>query len=419
MENKKGILYPALHKFYNALNSLERFEKGSNFFDNIGHLDNFFSEYRNITFVLQKSIAKTEHMPLYERLRDKYLVNNVGKWFIDKRNSVLKQQPFDLEKRISIKIYTGKDILSLPELVYTIENDENYSSVIESLRSSFLKICEVEIFFSAEFAFYERESKVDLYDNFIFGISQMKLLLAEMRKELNEDCILSKKLEKRIADLNFYRVPKDFLLVDDYTFNCKQETFERASRSAFSFGTDNPTDNPKGSIKFFDQFSPDGDIFHKFVLMHVSLMQLQETLMPTIMVFFDDDRFEINSFHSSIRTTVYRKFNEVANRIEKENITKVFFVSEMQVYDTLNVKQLDSNDRKKHVQKETLAFFMIDKDLKMNYHSFDIDKIKDIAYVALTMASESNQNVLPVFMNPLKLEFKRLLKNADRDNNAT
>ena len=415
MENIRSILYPALHKFYNALSSLERFEKGSNFFDNIGHLDNFFSEYRNITFVLQKTIAKTEYMPLYERLRDKYLVNDVGKWFIDKRNSVLKQKPFDLEKRIMIKIYTGKDILSLPEFVYTIENDENYSSVIESLRSSFLEIGEVEIFFSAEFTFYERGSKEDLYDNFIFGITQMKLLLAEMRKELNEDCELSKKLEKKIEDFNFYRVPKDFLLVDDYTFNCKYETFERASRSAFGFGIN----NPKGSIKFLDKFSPDGDIFHKFELMHLSIMQLQETLMPTIMVIFNDDTFEINSFHSSIKTTVYRKFNEIANRIEKENIISVFFVTEMQVYDTLDVIHLDSNDRMKHIQKEILAFFMIDQELKINYHSYDNEKIEDLAYVASVMSSESNQNVLPTFMNPLKLEFKRLLEFANTDKNAT
>lgn len=415
MENIRSILYPALHKFYNALSSLERFEKGTNFFDNIGHLDNFFSEYRNITFVLQKSLAKTEHMPLYERLRDKYLVNDVGKWFINKRNSVLKQKPFDLEKRIIIKIYTGKDILSLPELVYTIDNDENYSSIIESLRSSFLKIGEVEIFFSAEFSFFERGSQEDLYDNFISGITQMKLLLAEMRKELNEECVLSKKLEKKIEDLNFYRVPKDFLLVDDYTFNCKHETFERASRSAFSFGNN----KPKGSIKFFDKFSPDGDIFHKFELMHLSLMQYQETLMPTIMVIFKDDTFEIDSFHSSIRTTVYRKFNEIANRIEKENISGVIFVTEMQVYDTLEVIHLDSHDRMKHVQKETLAFLMIDKDLKINYHSYDIKKIKDLAYVASVMSSKLNQNVLPAFMKPLELEFKRLLEVANTDKNAT
>jgi len=354
-------------------------------------------------------------MSIYERLRDKYLVNDVGKWFIDKRNSVLKEKPFDLEKRIIIKIYTGTDIYSLPELVYTIENDVEYSSVIDSLKSSFLKIGEIEIFFSAEFKFYERGSKEDLHDNFIFGITQMKLLLEEMRKELNEDCILSEKLEKRIEDLNFYRVPKDFLLVDDYAFNCKYETFERASRAALRFGSD----NPRASIKFLDGFTSDGDIFYKFELMHLSLIQHQETLMPTCMVIFNDDTFEINSFHSSIRTTVYRKFNEIAKRIDKEGITSVFFVTEMQVYDTVDVKHLDSHDRIKHVTKETLAFCMIDNTLKINYHSYDMEKIKDLAYVAQIMRSESNQDVLPAFMNPLKLEFKRLLEIANTDNNAT
>ncbi len=67
MINSRGLLYPALHKFYSALSSLEKFEKGTNFFDNISYLDNFFSEYRNITFVLQKSLAKTLFMSTYEK----------------------------------------------------------------------------------------------------------------------------------------------------------------------------------------------------------------------------------------------------------------------------------------------------------------------------------------------------------------
>ena len=90
MDNTKGLLYPALHKFYSALNSLEKFEKGTNFFENIAYLDNFFSEYRNITFVLQKSLAHTEFKAIYEGLRNEYLVNDVCKWFIDKRNEVVK-----------------------------------------------------------------------------------------------------------------------------------------------------------------------------------------------------------------------------------------------------------------------------------------------------------------------------------------
>lgn len=65
MNNSRGLLYPAMHKFYSALSSLEKFEKGSNFFDNISYLDNFFSEYRNITFVLQKSLSNTILMSTY------------------------------------------------------------------------------------------------------------------------------------------------------------------------------------------------------------------------------------------------------------------------------------------------------------------------------------------------------------------
>ncbi|MCW8897870.1 MAG: hypothetical protein OQJ96_09285 [Flavobacteriales bacterium] len=140
MKNSKGLLYPALHKFYNALSSLEKFEKGSNFFDNISHLDNFFSEYRNITFVLQKSLSKTDFISVYEKLREKHLINNVGKWFVEKRNNIIKESPFDLEKRIVISIYSGKSIFSLPDLVFTIENDVEFSSIVDSLKGDFFKL---------------------------------------------------------------------------------------------------------------------------------------------------------------------------------------------------------------------------------------------------------------------------------------
>src|SRR5690554_3774864 len=282
MKNSRGLLYPALHKFYSALSSLEKFEKGSNFFDNISHLDNFFSEYRNITFVLQKSLAKTEFRLVYEKLRDKYLINDVGKWFLGKRNSIIKEKPFDLEKRIVIRIYSGKDIYSLPEFIFTIENDVDYSSIIESLRRTFLNSGQIEVFFSAEFTFYERGHTEDLYDNFVLGITQMKLLLSGMQKELNEDCFLSEELERKIENLNFYRVPKDFLFADDYVFNCKYERFEKGSRAAIGFGNK----NPRSSVENLDKYSPNGDILHKFELMHLVIFQMQKRLMPTCMIIF-------------------------------------------------------------------------------------------------------------------------------------
>jgi hypothetical protein len=407
LNNSRGLLYPALHKFYSALSSLEKFKKGSNFFDNISHLDNFFSEYRNITFVLQKSLAKTEFRVVYEKLRDKYLINDVGKWFLGKRNSIVKEQPFDLEKRIVIRIYSGKDIYSLPEFIFTIENDVDYSTIIQSLRKTFLNSGHIEVFFSAEFIFYERGHTQDLYDNFILGITQMKLLLSNMQKELNEDCSLSKELERKIEGLNFYRIPKDFLFVDDYLFNCKYESFNKASRAAMGF--DNK--NLRSPIENLDKFSPDGDILHKFELMHLVIFQMQKKLMPTCMIVFSDNTFELNSFESSIKTTVYRKFNEIAKRIEKDNIINIFFVTEMYTYNINEIENLDSRERIKYAKSELLTFFMIDNQLSIKSRSYDTDKIHDFKYIASIMARNSKEQVLPAFMNPLKLEFIRLLKN--------
>ena len=84
MASEKDLLFPAFQKFYSALSSLERFRKENNFFDNISSLDTFFSEFRNVTFVLQKSLAHTKYMPLYEQLRSKHLASL--KWFVETRN---------------------------------------------------------------------------------------------------------------------------------------------------------------------------------------------------------------------------------------------------------------------------------------------------------------------------------------------
>lgn len=66
-----GILFSPFQKFYSALSCLERFNKEKDFFENISSIDGFFSEFRNVTFVLQKSIAHTEYVSLYEENREK------------------------------------------------------------------------------------------------------------------------------------------------------------------------------------------------------------------------------------------------------------------------------------------------------------------------------------------------------------
>ncbi|MGL5261078.1 MAG: hypothetical protein ACRC9P_01705, partial [Bacteroides sp.] len=127
------MLYPALQKLYSALSHLEQFHTGNDFFDNIKSLDSFFSEYRNITFVLQKSVSKTDYEQKYKELREKYLSGDLSQWFVNARNKVLKEQPFQLEKRILVTVYDAKIAQIIFNKVFTIEEDKEYKDLLNEL----------------------------------------------------------------------------------------------------------------------------------------------------------------------------------------------------------------------------------------------------------------------------------------------
>ena len=89
MDNHE-ILSPALQKFYSALTSLDEFGKNGDFFDDVSNLDKFFSEFRNITFVIQKSLKTDENKEIYKKLRDTILSGDTLKWFVNTRNKTTR-----------------------------------------------------------------------------------------------------------------------------------------------------------------------------------------------------------------------------------------------------------------------------------------------------------------------------------------
>src|SRR5690606_22921725 len=385
---------------------LEKFEKGTNYFDNISHLDNFFSEYRNVTFMIQKSLAHTEFLAIYEENRKKYLLNDVCKWFIDKRNEVLKQQPFDLEKRIRIVIYTTTENHVLPELSFTIENDVEYSTLVKSMHDFLTSFHLVEVMFSAEFSFYENGHSEDLYDNFISGINNMKLFMKAMKSALNENCTLSDQLEKKIDGLKFHRIPKNMLLVDDYVFYTRTGEFEKASRVELSLGTASPKAPVAGLDKLFPKCK---NVFKQFVMMHLIIYQQQRRIMPTFFTLFSDQTMQFMSFDSSIKTTVYRKLYEVANRIEKEEIVDVMYVGEMYGYaNRQRIINMEARKRIEHATSELLVFFKTDQELNTRSYAFDTAHIDDMEYIISVLYGADNQMNKLAFMIPVINEFERL-----------
>ena len=119
MRDKQCVCCNALQKFYSALKNLNNFSTNNDIIDNISALDCFFSEFRNITFVLQKDFKDNNLSEEYEKLNLKYLKNDNMKWFINKRNSTTKQAPISLEKNIIIEIY-------LPYNRIRVESDKDY-----------------------------------------------------------------------------------------------------------------------------------------------------------------------------------------------------------------------------------------------------------------------------------------------------
>ncbi|WP_165045563.1 hypothetical protein [Dysgonomonas sp. ZJ709] len=408
----KGLLYPAMHKFYSALNSLEQFGKGKNFFDNISYLDNFFSEYRNVTFVLQKSLAHTEYKEIYEEYRAKYLINETCKWFLEKRNEVLKQQPFDLEKVVIITIYSPLNSFALPEQIFTIENDIEYSSIIDSLRAFFRKINPLETFFSVEFSFYEKGKRdKELYESFISGINQMKAFLNAMKHAIKEDSILCDQLQEKINSLNFYRVPKNMLFIDDYVYYGQKNNFEKSSRVEFVL----PPMQKIPVDSFLEKFGDNDkkDIFSSFITMHIVIFSMQKRLMPTFMIVYDDNTFDLKSFDGSIKTTMYRKVNETAQHIKEDNVKAIFYVAEMLTYSCDEAQysellKMSSRDRIQHKTSELLCFFMLDKELAFKSYRFNTEQIDNMEYVVSVLRKPDMDLPSALFLTPIRAEFEKL-----------
>ena len=385
-----GILYPAYQKLYSALSSLDRFNKESNFFDNISCLDHFFSEYRNVTFAIQKTVNGTDNEHIYIKNRDKYLTDH---WFIDKRNETIKQQPFRLVKSVAITFYLPYHGFTVGEEEYTVENDEPLENICDDIKTSFSKIREAEIYFSVAFSFHEANSDIDLFDKLSSGIFAMRQFMEAMEKEIGENCQLCNQLKERINKLHFPHLPRDFFLVNDYVFYPATSTFDRAERWSLSLSIDGKNStkvanhNPITQITQSEHLNYDGTPFGNFTLMHAIIRAIkpQEDIMPAIMIVYEDDTYDLDVFHATIKTTMYRKINETAKIVESQDVREVCYLS---LYSMLSDNQnvpIYSKDRIEIATEDILVCASVDSQLHEKEYVFDGKKMEQPQYVGFIM----------------------------------
>ncbi len=388
---KEDLLLPVYQKLYAALASLERFAKGQDLYDNIACIDSFLSEYRNVTFVLQKSLAHTDYISLYENLRDKYLKNDQCSWLVKKRNEVLKERPFALEKQFILTIYLPYTAGVFHSEFYTIEDEVDYESLIESVKAIISNIPAIEVFFSVEFVYKETASDVNLFNSIDYGIESLLSLLLELGQKIdNEVSPMRKSVQKKIEKLLFHRIPKDAWFIDDYVYYRENSIFEKGER----FELITPF---KTGVKYVDfckllHIEKKGDFiqetFEAFKKMHVISFSKQKKIMPTFLILNEDGILSMLMYDASIKTTTYRKINEIASDIRTgANIAAVFHVGEMIYYNDINLLNLDYRHRIKHIHSELLSFDLITKNDSAQYlvsKEAIIENSKDCLFPTLT-----------------------------------
>ena len=413
------LLLPAYQKLYAALQSLERFSKGQDLFENIACIDSFLSEFRNVTFVLQKSLAHTEYISGYFVLRDKYLKNDDCSWLVDKRNQVTKENPFNLEKSFVLTLYLPNGAGVFPTDPYTIEDEEDYSSIIEMVKRVIEGIPSIEVFFSVEFVYREIGSERNLFGTIDHGINAIMTLLEELN--LTIDGEVSKTREtvlEKINDLHFHRAPKDFWFIDDYVFYRKDHVFEKGTRYEMIMPY-----NPEISYKNLCDMvgiKTEGDAveetFRAFQLMHIASFSMQKELMATIMTLKEDGTLALVSYDASIKTTTYRKINEIAREIQNgASIVAVFHVCEMVLYNDPEAYNQDYSYRSQGEHTDLLSFNMVTKGGAANYCICSealLEGKEDCLFPTLTKVDTA---VSVSFLNPLVEAFENV-ESAGSDN---
>lgn len=365
------LLLPAYQKFYSALQSLDRFSKGQDLFDNIACIDSFLSEFRNVTFVLQKSLAHTEYFSAYELARDKFLKNEDCAWLVEKRNQVLKESPFTLEKTLKLTLFlpNGAGVFSTDS--YTVEDERDYSDLIDMIKKVIKGIPAIEVFFSVEFVYGEKGSTRNIFETIDRGIDSVFDLLEVINKTIGLEAsgprnLLLEKMEK----LHFHIVPKEAWFVEDYVYYRKDDVFEKGEM--YEILTPFKTEVSYNHFCELMHVDLSGnyieDTFAAFKKMHILAFSRQKSLMPTILIIREDGIISMMMYDSSIKTTTYRKINDIAEMIEAgEPIVAVFHVSEMLVYTDMDVFNEDYSYRSKGEHSEILSFNIVTKKYSNQY----------------------------------------------------
>ena len=412
-------MIPALQKFYNALRHLAQFSTENSFFDNVGSIDVFLSEYRSTTLVLQKSIGGPDN-PIYKKNLENILLKDkeVTKWLNDNRVIVIHNHPFKLKKILRITVYDSADAVIFKQYEQTIECDEPIGNYLEEVRNTFKVITIPDVYFSVHYLYVDGEDSKErnVFDFIENGVVTMWQFLHAMKKDLNDESKVSNDLMHEI-DVMIQHIPHRWMLdALDYCYYRTTNTFERGESFTLSMPDIHiPVDSFMKQIK---QLTPtDMDFYEAFIYLH-SFIYIKQNhhLWSTFFLEYEDNTYQMITFSASLRTTMYRYINRVSEIVSGNDIVNVYLVTETVGYQGIDYSrlpeflQLNYEERKPYRTATFLTFYKVNSAGEILPIMINADDLVDSLSVSAVMGkikTTVQPKQLSIMMTPIVEVFKR------------
>lgn len=331
-----GLLTTMYQKFYAALQSMRRLQTEKDLFLNISCLDNFFSEMRSTTLVLQKSLAHTDFFDLYKQLCQKWLSGSDCKWLADTRNDTIHESSFKLEKKLVLIRYISSGVVEKKEHSFNIEEYANEAKLEEDFKRYISTLPDEEIFFTIQYEYCEQGKSLNILTRMSDCIRKMHAFIIEISNAVKDESVETIALQQRVEKLVPEVVGGNSLFMRDYSYSKKQNSFRQAE--VFE-----PLKTIPHIIKeeaYISDMFPAASLkvkylksFLCFTLHHALAYVMQQYyLMPTIAIVKEDGTMEFDMFVATEKTMIYRKIDETARRVKEENIVAVYVVYEVYTY---------------------------------------------------------------------------------------
>lgn len=424
---KECLSYPFIQKYYSSLTNINNIDCKDNIFEIIPKLDSFLNEFKTITYVMKKSFSKNNELKkLYDEKYKELLDNDKMKWFVDKRNNIVHEHPFKLEKTIIVDIYEKPNNFKKLKTKLTINHDLDFAELTNSIK----ELLDVnykeylELWFSTSIVFTENKQDFDIYSTILNGIEIMGDFIALIKNKVVCSCNNCVKIDDKVKDLIKNIQLKQLMFIQDCVFiNGKIETgfvaigqgvknnnfileyknFRIPIKGHNIYGSVNTNECPvKTDFNILSIFAG-----YNLILAKQQLKELKKepNLLSSFMLIFDDNTFTMTElFTGSLKSTNYRMINNIVDFIKENNVRSVLYLTEMSKYNETNSSILLSKNYKERLSFPSTTIqgnFLINKDLNSIISiNFDYNRIYDNNYNRIQLTTPNDEYQL-IFLQPI------------------